>query len=104
MTYTTSGGEAWNTLVETLTKTDLRTLRQALSERLTLMITLLTKSKSHLFCNTIRRDADALSKHRYTNEFTNANKFTKRFSNNITDKLLDGTLVQPETALHIFRQ
>ena len=49
VTFTTSGGEAWNTLVETLTKTDLRTLRQTLTKRLVLIITLLTKSKSHLY-------------------------------------------------------
>ena len=33
----------------------------------------------------IRKTTDALSKHRYSNEFTNTNKFAKICSNNITD-------------------
>ena len=37
--------------------------------------------------NTIIRATGVLSKYRYTNEFTNKNKFTKRFSINITDKI-----------------
>ena len=36
--------------------------------------------------NSIRRATNALGKHSYTKEFTNTNKFTKRSSNNITDK------------------
>ena len=49
MTFTTQWGEAWNMLIETLTKTDLWTLRQILTEHLVLIITLLTRWKSHLF-------------------------------------------------------
>ena len=48
-------------------------------------IYLINKIKVTSFCNMIRA-MDALSKYRYTNEFTNKNKLTKRFSNNITDK------------------
>ena len=47
---------------------------------------LINKIKVPSFYNTIRRATDALSKHRYTKEFTNTNKFTTIFSNNITDK------------------
>ena len=39
-------------------------------------ICLINGSKSS-FYNTIRRAKDTLSKHRYTNEFMNKNKFTK---------------------------
>ena len=46
---------------------------------------LTNKIKVTPFCNTIRRTADALSKHRYSSEFTNTNKFEKLCSNNITD-------------------
>ena len=49
-------------------------------------IYLINKSKVTLFYSTIRRATDALSKHRYTNEFANKNKFTRRFSKSITDK------------------
>ena len=49
-------------------------------------IYLINKIKVTSFCNMIRRAMDALSKYRYTNEFTNKNKFTKRFTNNIADK------------------
>ena len=45
--FTTSGAEVWKTLVETLTKTDLRSLRHTLTERLVLIFTLLTRAKSH---------------------------------------------------------
>ena len=94
MTFTTSGVRVRKILVETPTKTDVRTLRQTLTEHLVLIFTLLTRSKlitrakkdKKGYKNTIRRATDALSKYRYTNEFTNKNKFTKRFSNNITDK------------------
>ena len=86
MTFTKSGAEVWKTLVEILTKTDLRTLRQSLTERLVLIfIYLIDKIKVTSFYNTIRRATDDLNKHRYTNKFTNSNKFTRRFSNNITD-------------------
>ena len=37
------------------------------------------------FCSTITRITDTFSKHRYSNEFTSTNKFTKICSNNITD-------------------
>ena len=47
---------------------------------------LINKIKVTSFYNTIRRAADDFKKHKYTNEFTNANKFTKRFSNNISDE------------------
>ena len=87
MTFTTSGAEVWKTLVEILTKTDLRTLRQSLTERLvSIFIYLIDKIKVTSFYNTLRRATDDLNKHRYTNKFTNSNKFTRRFSNNITDK------------------
>ena len=86
MTFTTSGAEVWKTLVEILTKTDLRTLRQSLTERLvSIFIYLIDKIKVTSFYNTLRRATDDLNKHRYTNKFTNSNKFTRRFSNNITD-------------------
>ena len=49
-------------------------------------IYLINKIKVTSFYNTIRRATDASSNYRYTNEFMNKNKFTKRFSNNITDK------------------
>ena len=49
-------------------------------------IYLINKIKVTSFYNTIRRATDALSKYRYTNEFTITNKFMKRFSNNIIDK------------------
>ena len=38
---------------------------------------LTNKIKVTPFCNTIGRTADALSKHRYSSEFTNKNKFEK---------------------------
>ena len=38
MAFTIAGGEAWNTLVETLAKIDLRTLRQTPTEYLLLII------------------------------------------------------------------
>ena len=38
MAFTTAGGEACNTLVETLAKIDLQTLRQTLTEHLLLII------------------------------------------------------------------
>ena len=38
MAFTIAGGEAWNTLVETLAKIDLQTLRQTLTEHLLLII------------------------------------------------------------------
>ena len=38
VTFTTSGAGVWKTFVETLTKTDLRTLRQTLAERLVLIL------------------------------------------------------------------
>ena len=47
---------------------------------------LINKIKVTSCYNTIKRATDPLSKHRYTNEFINTNKFTKRFSNNVTDK------------------
>ena len=87
MTFTTSGAEVWKTLVEILTKTDLRTLRQSLTERLvSIFIYLIDKIKVTSFYNTLRRATDDLNKHRYTSKFTNSNKVTRRFSNNITDK------------------
>ena len=39
MTFATSDGEAWNTLIQTLAKIDLRTLRQTLTELLILINT-----------------------------------------------------------------
>ena len=48
MTFTTSGAGVWKTLVETLTKTDLQTLRQTLTENLVLIFTLLP-DQSHIF-------------------------------------------------------
>lgn len=39
VTFTTSTGEVWNALVETLAKTDLRTLRQTITDRVPLTIT-----------------------------------------------------------------
>ena len=65
-------------------------------------IYIINKSKGTSFYNMIRRAMDGLSKHSYTNEFTNKNKVTKGFSNNITDNLLDGALVQPETAFQTY--
>ena len=47
---------------------------------------LINKIKVTSLYNTIRRATDSLIKHRYTNEFPNTNKFTMRFSNNISDK------------------
>ena len=47
--HKTYGAGVLKTLVETLTKTDLRTLRKTLTEHLVLIFTLLTRSKSHLF-------------------------------------------------------
>ena len=46
----------------------------------------LNKIKVTSFYNTVRRATNALSKHRYPNEFTNKNKFKMSFSNNINDK------------------
>ena len=37
MTFATLDGEAWNTLIQTLAKIDLRTLRQTLTELLILI-------------------------------------------------------------------
>ena len=48
VTFTTSGAGVWKTLVETLTKTDLRTLRQTLTEHLVLIFTLI-KDQSQIF-------------------------------------------------------
>ena len=48
-TVTFKGAGAWKTLAETLNKADLRTLRQALTEHIVLIITLLTRSKTRLF-------------------------------------------------------
>ena len=47
---------------------------------------LINKIKVTPFYNTRRRATEVLSKHRYTEKYTNANKFTKIFRNNITDK------------------
>ena len=47
MAFTTAGGEAWNTLVETLAKIDLRTLLQTLTEHLLLIIN--QQDKIHTF-------------------------------------------------------
>ena len=49
MTFKISGAGVWKTLVETLTKTDLRTLRETLTEHLVLIFTLLTIHKGDLF-------------------------------------------------------
>ena len=46
---------------------------------------LTSKIKVTPFCNAIGRTDDALSKHRYSSEFTNTNKFEKLCSNGITD-------------------
>ena len=105
VTFTTSGAEVWKTLVEILTKTDLRTLRQSLTERLVLIfIYLIDKIKVTSFYNRIRRATDDLNKHRYTNKFTNSNKFTRRFSNNITDNFTwrDFSTIR-NSFTHIFR-
>ena len=48
VTFITLGVEARNTLVETLAKTNLQTLRQSLTEHLVLTITLSTRLESHL--------------------------------------------------------
>ena len=48
VTFTASGVGVWKTLVETLTKTDLRTLRQTQIEHLVLIFALLT-DQSHIF-------------------------------------------------------
>ena len=49
VTFKISGAGVWKTLVETLTKTDLRTLRETLTEHLVLIFTLLTIHKGDLF-------------------------------------------------------
>ena len=49
VTLTTSGAQVSKTLVETLTKTDLWTLRQTLTVHRVLIFTILTRSNSHLF-------------------------------------------------------
>ena len=88
MIFTISGAEVWKALVETLNQGRLANFATDTSRTPSINIYLINKIKVTSFYNTIRRATVALSKHRYTNEFTNTHKFTKRFSNNITDKFI----------------
>ena len=56
-------------------------------------IYLISKIKVTSFYNTIRRATDALSKYRYTNEFTNKKNLQRDLATTLLINLLDGTLV-----------
>ena len=86
MTFTTLGAGVWKTLVETLNQDRLTNFTTDTNRTPTINIYLINKIEVTSFYNTIRRATDVLSKYRYTNKFTNKNKFTIRFSNNITEK------------------
>ena len=102
MTITTSGAEVWKALDVRRYRDRLAKFTTGTSRTPSINIYIINNIKGTSFYNTIRRAMDCLSKHRYTNEFINKNKFTKGFSNNITDNLLDGASVQTETALHTY--
>ena len=63
---------------------------------------LVNKIKVISFYNKLRRAMEALSKRRYTNNLRTETHLRRDLATTLLINLLDGTLVQPETALHTY--